>query len=283
MVSDGKLRVWENIKIGDASYMISIAKNNGSFEIYLTNLVELWTEVLTRDSILQKLRKLNALLNIEMLDPDEVVMKLLNNISEHITEATVEEMKLRTKIGGGFLKFHLNLAKASPQKFYEVVTKPLCFSSAELLRQREILIDVIKKKDEEIAEYKAEGAELIRKNIETRTFKEDQINVDLPSVNNLNYESMFQTTIRFYNTLKPDRLREINDDSSVQRVSDRRETEEAETAGSTSSKSEESKNAGGDNNSVKTEGKKTPQKKDNTRVVYEPPKRRKKAQNNFLL
>lgn len=280
MVSYGKVKVWEDIKIGDTRYMISVTKNNESFEVYLTDLIELWTEVLTKESILRKLRKLNALLNVDMLDQDEITTKLLSNISEHTTEASTEEIKLRGKIEGGFVKFNFNLAKATPQQFYEVITKPLCTCSVELLKEREGLIDVIKKKDAEIAEYKAEGAELIRKNIETKPFNEEQFQSALPLNNNQNCKSMFQATINYYNTLKPDRLDQIKHESSPRHASD--VTEEITMMESTSG---EISRAEGvlSNDSVKVKSKITSPKKGSSRVVYEPPKRRKKVQNNFLL
>lgn len=83
-------------------------------------------------------------------------------MSEYIVEASIEHIKLRAQINGGSIKFSVNLVKGTAQDFWEIITKPLYISSMEIIRQHKFLLDLIKKKDEEIAEYKAEGAELIR-------------------------------------------------------------------------------------------------------------------------
>lgn len=92
----------------------------------------------------------------------EVVANILNNISKYIVEASVEQIKLRAQVEGGSMKFAVYLSKGTNQDFWETITKPLCISSMEIIRQHKVLLDLIKRKDEEIAEYKAEGAELIR-------------------------------------------------------------------------------------------------------------------------
>lgn len=83
-------------------------------------------------------------------------------MSEYIVEASIEHIKLRAQFNGGSIKFSVNLEKGTSQDFWEIITKPLYISSMEIIRQHQFLLDLIKKKDEEIAEYKAEGAELIR-------------------------------------------------------------------------------------------------------------------------
>lgn len=89
-------------------------------------------------------------------------MNILSNMSEYIVEASIEHIKLRAQIDGGSIKFSVNLEKGTSQDFWKIITKPLYISSMEIIRQHKFLLDLIKKKDKEIAEYKAEGAELIR-------------------------------------------------------------------------------------------------------------------------
>ena len=83
-------------------------------------------------------------------------------MSRNIINASVEHIKLRAEIDGGTMKFDVNLTKGTPQNFWEIVTKPLCISSMEISRQHKFLLDLVKRKDEEINEYKAEGAKLLR-------------------------------------------------------------------------------------------------------------------------
>lgn len=89
-------------------------------------------------------------------------MDMLNDIPKHVVEATVCQIKLQKDMNLVKLKFSLDFVKGTPLQFWENITMPLCLSSKEIVRQHEILLDLVKKKDEEIAEYKAGGAELIR-------------------------------------------------------------------------------------------------------------------------
>lgn len=105
---------------------------------------------------------MNPLLSLEAFDWEQVVMDMLNDIPKHAIEASVHQIKLLKTKDFVKLKFSLDFIKGTPQQFWENVTMPLFLSSMELYRQHEILLDLVKRKDEEIAEYKAEGAELIR-------------------------------------------------------------------------------------------------------------------------
>lgn len=192
-------RTWNELKFGDEIYMICAIKENDKFNILLTNLVELWAETLTKDATIQRCRELNKLLNVDSLDCNQIVGTILNDICSHIVEANKEKIQLHRKIEDITFKFAIHLRKASPEEFCEIVTKPVCISSMELMRQCRILLDLIKKKDEEIAEYKAEGAELIRKNIETKPFNEEYLNVRCHSQDKPNYSKIFQGIISFYN------------------------------------------------------------------------------------
>lgn len=93
-------------------------------------------------------------------------MDMLNDIPKYIHTHNLEhstyQLELRKNQDFVKLRFSLDLLKETPQQFWENVTMPLCLSSMELVRRYEILLDLVKQKDEEIAEYKAEGAELIR-------------------------------------------------------------------------------------------------------------------------
>ncbi|XP_031365311.1 uncharacterized protein LOC102676318 isoform X1 [Apis dorsata] len=193
--------MWNNIKINNDTYMISITYKNDTIKVFLTNLIEIWIETLTKEIILDRCRKLNPLLNVEAIDYNDIILNILSNMSKYIVEASIEHIKLRAQIDGGLMKFYINLEKGTSQDFWEIITKPLYISSMEIIRQHKILLDLIKKKDEEIAEYKAEGAELIRKNIETKFFTEEQFKIDIPIPNITDYTNTFQRMMSFYNEL----------------------------------------------------------------------------------
>ncbi|OAD55866.1 hypothetical protein WN48_04249, partial [Eufriesea mexicana] len=129
--------------------------------------------------------KLNPLLCVEALDYNDI-FKIFDNMSKCIVEASIEQIKLRIEIEGGSMKFAINFIKGTSQDFWEIITKPLCISSMEIIRQHKFLLDLMKKKDEEIGEYKAEGAELIR---------------TIPTPNIVDCTNAFQRMVDFYNEL----------------------------------------------------------------------------------
>lgn len=109
---------------------------------------------------------MNPLLSLEAFDWKQLVMDMLNDIPKHIHTCIVDvstyQIELRKDKDFVKLKFSLELHKETPQQFWENVTMPLCLSSMELVRRYKILLDLVREKDEEITEYKAVGAELIR-------------------------------------------------------------------------------------------------------------------------
>ncbi|CAD1471766.1 unnamed protein product, partial [Heterotrigona itama] len=201
MISDEckERHTWNNIKINNDSYMVSITQKDDTIKVFLTNLIEIWMDTLTKEIILDRCRKLNPLLNIEDLNYYDVVLNILNNMSRNMINASVEHIKLRAEIDGGMMKFDVNLTKGTSQDFWEIITKPLCMSTMEISRQHKFLLDLVKKKDEEISEYKAEGAELIRKNIETKRFEEEQLKITILDPNIIDYTNIFQSAMNFYN------------------------------------------------------------------------------------
>lgn len=46
--------MWNSIKINNDTYMISITYKNDTIKVLLTNLIEIWTETLTKKIILDR-------------------------------------------------------------------------------------------------------------------------------------------------------------------------------------------------------------------------------------
>ncbi|KAK1118951.1 hypothetical protein K0M31_013722 [Melipona bicolor] len=135
-------------------------------------------------------------------------------MSRNIINVSVEHIKLRAEVDGGIMKFDVNLTKGTSQDFWEIITKPLCISSMEISRQHKFLLDLVKKKDEEISEYKAEGAELIRKNIETKRFKEEQLKITILDPNIIDCINIFQSAMNFYNVFNLYEYNKISEEST---------------------------------------------------------------------
>lgn len=165
--------------------------------------------------ILERSKKLNSILIISDNEHKEVVLDTLNDIPEYAVEASVDKIKLLKSFEGGRFKFELNLSKGTTEEFWENITKPLYLSSIELMRRQNILLDLVKKKDREIAEYKAEGAELLRKNIETKVFDENQLEIETIGVEEKNYADSFQSLVQFYNTSISKKIVKVEDATAV--------------------------------------------------------------------
>ncbi|XP_071870856.1 uncharacterized protein isoform X1 [Bombus fervidus] len=203
MISDEykQHNTWNNIKINNDIYMVSVTQKDDIIKVFLTNLIEIWIDTLTKEIILDRCRKLNRLLNIEALDYNDIILNVLNDMSKYIINATVEHIELQVQVERCLMKFELNLTKGTSEDFWDFITKPLCISSMEIIHQHKFLLDLIRRKDEEIAEYKAEGAKLIRKNIETKPFKDEQFKITISNPNIIDCTNAFQSMVNFYNKL----------------------------------------------------------------------------------
>ncbi|XP_012255714.2 uncharacterized protein LOC105685856 [Athalia rosae] len=199
-------RKWRNIKIHGEEYVISTSSLKEGWKIFMTNLVEIWIETITKDIALARCQSLNVLLDLDSFDIEETLDNILNDIPKHATDQSLDEIRLESIIDGVAFKFTINLTKGSPQHFWNEITKPLCQSSMELHRRHHIMLDTIKKKDEELLEYKLSGAELIRKNIETVPWNEDIFKSKLPAksslLSSIDHINAFQLMVELNNDSK---------------------------------------------------------------------------------
>ncbi|XP_015115370.1 non-homologous end-joining factor 1 isoform X2 [Diachasma alloeum] len=172
--------MWKEIHSGQEVFMVSSELIGDKWKILLTNLIELWAEDISREEVVDKCQRLNPLLSIEDVDIDEIIAGILSNIPQLAVEVTKRKIKLETTVEGGVFRYEMDLVKSTPQELWREVTMPLCLSVEDLRRQKEMLIKEMKRKDEEIMEYRANGAELIRKHIQTKPFNEDSIKGNIP-------------------------------------------------------------------------------------------------------
>lgn len=54
--------MWNSIKINNDTYMISITYKNDTIKVLLTNLIEIWTETLTKEIILDRCQVITKVL-----------------------------------------------------------------------------------------------------------------------------------------------------------------------------------------------------------------------------
>lgn len=65
IISDrcGQDRVWKNLKINDKDHVICFTKENESWKVLLTNLIEIWMETLTDETVFHKCQVLESQLS----------------------------------------------------------------------------------------------------------------------------------------------------------------------------------------------------------------------------
>ncbi|KAJ9591395.1 hypothetical protein L9F63_002001 [Diploptera punctata] len=181
--------MWKQLKIQNDVFLIRNVNSNGKYTIFISNLIKIWAEELTIDNFYQRCKKLNPLMEGEQETLTEWILSLLN--SDSIANIKLMEcddsqvLEIRSKLSGVPFVFKFYLDPVSSEMFYEEMTLPLIFMIQQLQSQKNKLFDLLKKKDVEINEYKMEGAQLSRKNIETaafniKQFEESCSNISIP-------------------------------------------------------------------------------------------------------
>ena len=61
MISDEckERRTWNNIKINNDTYMVSVTQKDDTITVFITNLIEIWMDTLTKEIILDRCRVIN--------------------------------------------------------------------------------------------------------------------------------------------------------------------------------------------------------------------------------
>ncbi|KAL0108922.1 hypothetical protein PUN28_014199 [Cardiocondyla obscurior] len=204
-------RDWKNLQIENEEHIVCFTRESGSWKIFLTNLKEIYTTTLTDETMFNKCQSENRLLTLEAFDWKKLVLEMLNDIPQYVHKAVrdIAERRIELRIDipeiDVKLKFSLDFVEGTSQQFCEIVTIPLCVTSIELVRRYRALLDLVKRKDEEIAEYKAEGAQLLRQYIATKPFNEELFH-DNDAESAAMVEN-FQSVIQLYNEINSLRVK----------------------------------------------------------------------------
>lgn len=94
---------------------------------------------------------------------EKIIDDILINIPNYMVSVTLECIKLSKKIDGGNFLFEIKLEKTTADHFFNDFSKKIFFSISELHQRYNFLLNTLKKKDEEINEYKAQGVEILRR------------------------------------------------------------------------------------------------------------------------
>ncbi|XP_034952084.1 uncharacterized protein [Chelonus insularis] len=223
--------MWAQIIIDKKPFFIKTRCKNKQWKIVLVNLEEIWIENLSYKEAIEKCQssksfiyfKLwNPLLDVDDFNLDEIINEILKNIMDHVVFVSVNEIKLEKEIEGGVFKFSINLTKGNLQDIWAEIIKPLCTNAHELQRQNEIIVKEIKKKDEEITEYKLNG-KLLRK-IETERFDDNLFNSTKINAETKNLFSMFRSLMNQNDHSNMEKLSNSDDNQTknIERVKDKK-------------------------------------------------------------
>lgn len=176
---------WNKLLIGTVPYVIKFQKNatpdsDPIVTCWLSNFKSIWTESIASISILQKrFSELNRRLDID----DDQLLDIVSRLPESIQHTKFEpddnekhklcfeyDLSKEVKVRHFWL-----LQKSNEQSFYEHITKPMMAQMLELHANHTKLIDLVKRKDQEIEQYKLDGATLTRKQLATKPFHSDDV------------------------------------------------------------------------------------------------------------
>jgi len=170
--------MWKKFKIEGKELLIKHSLIDECHKIVVTNFINLWHEEIANEDLLIRCKGMNRLVEAT----DEVFLRnalsLLQTEADHVIRSFVQAdhetvLELHTCLDG--LKFRIKffLKLANNILMFEELTCPLLTVVADLEKRNQLLMDMIKKKDLEILEYKLEGAQISRKAVETEQFDAD--------------------------------------------------------------------------------------------------------------
>lgn len=177
-----KMEQWSNIQIGSNICIIKFDRNSDvnqeSFTFWLCNFKKLWSESLnSKDELFQRFKDYNPTTN-----DDEITNQLIEALGtrEKYTEVNADikssdnEIKFEFALQlneGVSMKFYWLLKKCDEQIFFEQITKPMMHQIGD----KNKLIEIVKKKDDEIGQYKLVCTESLRKRFITQPFQESDM------------------------------------------------------------------------------------------------------------
>lgn len=191
------MNIWKKLPIEpDRNFIIKFEKANDVDDLlsnkitcWLSDFKAIWMECFeTGADMLERVKTTSSWLSVDR--DRKIILKTLTAIPTDETflkNCQIEEdngnLKLNLKYHLGIdipLKFNWRLKKCTEQEFFEQITKRMLWQIGALTHDNEKLIELIKKKDQEIEQYKLEGAApLTRKQLVTEPF---QLFKDLVSI-----------------------------------------------------------------------------------------------------
>ncbi|XP_063533246.1 uncharacterized protein LOC134743611 isoform X3 [Cydia strobilella] len=168
--------MWYNIQ-EDPPYLL-LAREVKSYEVYVTDYISIWFVYFKKNDFLECLKDSNFGLEVEpeeLLQKGAKLLKQPTNLRKVEIKKSVSTLEISvTKLFEYSLQLQLKLSEGSKEMFFQNVTYMLLKTVADLKTSQQELRDLLKKKDDEIEEYKSEGKEIALRYLKTKQFNDEE-------------------------------------------------------------------------------------------------------------
>ncbi|XP_069689688.1 non-homologous end-joining factor 1-like isoform X2 [Periplaneta americana] len=170
--------MWKLIEVEDKDYIIRNDSTRDHHKLMLSDFVTLWCEEISSAALFERCKQLNPLMDTDQETLVSWMLSFLHNTSNakiNVKQSDyMKVLEINLKLAGVpfTLKFHLK--ELSSLEFYNELTLPLLLMVQQMQAQKVMLVDLLKKKDDEISQYKLEGAQLPHKSNEAGEFDQNQ-------------------------------------------------------------------------------------------------------------
>ncbi|XP_063377212.1 uncharacterized protein LOC134664470 isoform X4 [Cydia fagiglandana] len=169
--------MWHNIQ-EDPPYLLLSKEVIKSYEIYVTDYISIWFVYFKKNDFLECLKDSNFGLEVEpeeLLQKGAKLLKQPTNLRKLEVKKNVSTLEISmTKLFEYPLQLKLKLTEGSKEMFFQNVSYMLLKTVADLKTSQQELRDLLKKKDDEIEEYKSEGKEIALRYLKTKQFNDEE-------------------------------------------------------------------------------------------------------------
>lgn len=171
---------WHFLNLGGRSLAVKYFASANAYDILISDLIFMWREQLNGEDVVIRNNKMNP-------DIETSPKIILNHLKQLLTKSectkllTVfccneDELKLKSQSNLSSLTFNweFHLTSVTSYMFAEQLTKPFITIAAELFRRCRQMAQILKNKDAQIEDYKAEGITLQRRHKDDQPFDEMQ-------------------------------------------------------------------------------------------------------------
>uniref|UniRef100_A0A1B6DSA9 Non-homologous end-joining factor 1 n=1 Tax=Clastoptera arizonana TaxID=38151 RepID=A0A1B6DSA9_9HEMI len=175
--------MWKPISFNTREFLLKLRflESLNAYQIDLTNFINLWQQQISEEDLIQTCKKVNPLIYAKPKVLSRHIMSLLDTENDNVVKNMEEKdnqivLNLHMMLDRVCFKYQFILELQPAECLYKEFTFPMVLMISELQKQKEIMSELLARKDLEITQYKLEGAKLIRKLVQTKPFDQDTFN-----------------------------------------------------------------------------------------------------------